>query len=323
MIRFVVNFDAVASRRVILALALSGCGPTTAVDAASAGESTTDASASGDGTAPTTTTTSASSPSDPTTPLDTGEAEVGPGSDDGTTESSTTGGTFLVVPDGGVCSCECDPWSQDCPRGDKCVPWANDGGDAWNAVRCSPLDRRPAAVGAPCVMEDSRVSGRDDCGAGAMCWGVDPDTLEGTCVAMCTGSEAEPTCEDGLGCVIGFEGTVIVCLPPCDPLTPSCGAGEACMFTGSAPPFATFACMPIPPFVPGGYGETCTESELERCDTGLACVGADHVPGCEGDRCCTRLGAVAQMPMCPHVAQTCLPFDEAMPDGLCFCGTTP
>ncbi len=38
-------------------------------------------------------------------------------------------------------------WAQDCPEGEKCMPWANDGGGSWNATRCSPLDPNPSAVG--------------------------------------------------------------------------------------------------------------------------------------------------------------------------------
>ncbi len=308
--------------RAVLALALAGCGPEAASvsDAETSGSTAADTSAST--IAPSTATSSSdTAPSDTVTSIDPSDAGAEVGPDSGEVETSM-GGAFIIPPDGGVVcsSCECSVWSQDCLPGSQCVPWANDGGDAWNATRCVEIDPAPAAVGEPCLAEGSGVSGLDDCAAGSICWGVDPETLAGTCVAMCSGSENEPVCDDGLGCVRGFDGNVIVCLPPCDPLTPSCGASEACMFTGNDEPFATFACLPVPPFVAGGDGEPCDGAELQRCDSGLVCAPGEHVPGCAEAECCTRLGVAAQNPTCPDDAQSCLPLDEADPDGLCFCG---
>ncbi len=37
---------------------------------------------------------------------------------------------------------ECSPWAQNCPPGEKCTWWANDGGNAWNATRWRDGARR-------------------------------------------------------------------------------------------------------------------------------------------------------------------------------------
>lgn len=91
-----------------------------------------------------------------------------PGGDDGAGEDGAgTGGLFLSEPDGGGTGFECDVFAQDCPPGEKCVPWANDGGGVWNATRCSPVDDDPAAPGEPCTVEGGPTSGIDDCDAQA------------------------------------------------------------------------------------------------------------------------------------------------------------
>jgi len=227
---------------------------------------------------------------------------------------------FIMDPDGcHHCGHECDVWAQDCERGYRCMPWANDGGDRWNATLCTEIDPTPAAVGEPCHAVESAFSGADDCMFGSVCWGVDPVTLEGTCVAICEGSEADRRCGEGLECFIGFEGVITLCLPSCDPFDPLCGEGEVC--SGDANGFVSdepFVCLPTPPFTPRSYGEPC--GGLEICAAGLACVRAPNVPGCE-DHCCTMLGDLAQGPICPDPAQTCIPVDDTMPEsGLCYCG---
>jgi hypothetical protein len=211
----------------------------------------------------------------------------------------------------------CDVWDQDCGDDEKCVPWANDGGDTWTDVRCAPVDPAPALIGQPCLAQGNGVSGIDDCEAGAFCWGVDPTTLEGTCVAMCTGSQAQPLCPEGLECVTGFDGNLNVCATPCDPLERACGDDGTCAILDTAA--STFACLPTPAFVTVEYGAPCENASLSICGTGLVCLGAQHVPGCIGEACCSLLGDLASPPACPDITQSCLPFAENMPD-LCVCG---
>jgi hypothetical protein len=204
----------------VYALVLVGCGPvvhgggeesTTKVDASS----TTSSGETGTSTSSSTTSAESSTTGaiDPTT-----------------TDESPTSVGFLEQPDAGAAEWECDPWAQNCPPGEKCIAWADDGGGAWNSVRCVPVVDDPKQPGEPCTVIDSRTSGIDDCALGTMCWNVDHDTLIGECVELCGGSNASPVCSDPCDqCNIAYEGVVLVCAPPCDPVIQDCGEGEKCV----------------------------------------------------------------------------------------------
>ncbi|MCX4244524.1 vWA domain-containing protein [Paraliomyxa miuraensis] len=138
-----------------------------------------------------------------------GDMGQGGGDDDGGLDD---GGIFLSTPDGGGVSFECDIFAQDCPSGEKCVPWANDGGTQWNANRCVPVDGNPAGVGQPCTVEGGPTSGIDDCSAASICWDVDRAN-EGTCIAQCMGDPSNPQCHDDQFCFQGYDGAVAVCMP--------------------------------------------------------------------------------------------------------------
>src|SRR5690349_13167900 len=131
-----------------MVLVLTACGPLVASD----GDTSTGGDAS---TSPTTT----GVPPDPSTTF--------PGTSVGTTMTTTTtsvdvdtgildtgeiGGDFIPVPDWPFGD-ECDIWEEDCPEGYKCMPWANDGGNAWNATRCSPIAPDAHAPGESCTVE--------------------------------------------------------------------------------------------------------------------------------------------------------------------------
>lgn len=135
------------------------------------------------------------------------------GDSDSDSEGDWTGGAFITDPDGGGVSVECSIWDQDCQRGEKCAPWANDGGTEQNATRCAPVAMDPAQPGDACAVEGSGVSGIDDCDVAVLCYEVDEKSLEGTCVQMCQGSEAEPQCPEGTWCSIMNEGVLSLCLP--------------------------------------------------------------------------------------------------------------
>jgi hypothetical protein len=156
-----------------------------------------------------------------------------------TTETGISSG-FITDPDGGGVSIECSIWDQDCDEGEKCAPWANDGGSAWNATKCVPVDANPSQVGDSCTVEGSGVSGVDTCDVSSMCWDVDPETNEGTCIAFCSGSENAPVCDDPTtSCSIANEGVLTLCLPSCDPLSQDCPDGQACY-----PIDNSFVCAP-------------------------------------------------------------------------------
>lgn len=200
-------------------------------------------------------------------------------------------------PDGGPASIECSTALQDCPRGEKCNVWANDGGTAWNATRCFPVVPNPDGVGEPCTVEGSGVSGLDSCSVGSMCWDIDIVLGEGTCVAYCT--ESVDRVDPAFRCVAGAR-TLSICLPQCDPLVGDCPEGLVCV-----PSFSkTFACgIPedelVDPF------ETCTTDRA--CPERHACVDAADVSFCDDPgRCCAPFCDL-EAPACP-AGTACVPF---------------
>lgn len=221
---------------------------------------------------------------DTTVVVDPGSPSTGsPGS--GTSESSTEGGAVFIVddPDAGKGG-ECDLFAQDCPPGEKCMPWANDGGNSWNATICSPVAETPGQAGDACSVEGSGVSGVDDCDLGAMCWDVNPEDNTGTCVAMCTGDSSNPFCEDpNTTCVIANEGVLVLCLPVCDPLLQNCPEGQACY-----PVEEKWSCAPDVSGEGGVYGDPC--EYINVCNPGLMCLDSALVPGCAGAiGCCSEV----------------------------------
>ncbi|WP_266215504.1 ribulose phosphate epimerase [Paraliomyxa miuraensis] len=237
-----------------------------------------------DGPSPTTTDATL----DPTSPSTTTFEPT----DDTAGLDSSTGLGFVPPLDGmGGISFECSIFQQDCPPGEKCMPWANDGGSAWNATRCSPLAEDPAGVEEPCMVEGSGTSGIDDCELGTMCWDVDPETNEGVCVPLCMGSAWNPFCADpGRQCAIASDGAVALCLPICDPIAQDCPDGQACY-----PIQDSWSCAPDASGDMGVYGDPC--EFINVCDSGLVCLGSSAAaPGlpCEGAAgCCLEICAVS------------------------------
>lgn len=137
----------------------------------------------------------------------------------------------------------CDPFVQDCPRGEKCMPWDQFGDGSWSYNRCARIVDMPGQPGDPCTVMGSLYSGLDDCDIGQMCWNVDPVSLQGTCVEMCQGSLAEPVCPTpGTGCAIAYEAPISLCLPPCEPLLDDCPEGHGCYPTQEG-----LFCLPAAP----------------------------------------------------------------------------
>jgi hypothetical protein len=219
-------------------------------------------------------------------PMTTGATDGGDSSG-GDSGSGGDGVVFLLEPDGGGVSFECDLFAQDCPDGEKCMPWANDGGGAWNATRCSPVDDNPGQAGDECSVEGSGTSGIDSCDLGVMCWDVDQETNMGTCVAMCTGDTANPICEDpDTTCSIANDGAIVLCLPVCDPILQDCAEGQACY-----PVAEDWVCGPDASGDTGVYGDPC--EFINVCDPGYICLDPSTVPAgeaCEGaGGCCTAV----------------------------------
>jgi hypothetical protein len=177
---------------------------------------------------------------------------------------------------------ECDVWTQDCPRGEKCTPYASSGG-WWDATRCSPLEPNPAGAGEPCTAEGGAKSGVDNCEVGAMCWDVDDETNVGTCVDLCAGSNETPICPTPeTSCAVFYQDVLAICFPTCDPLLQDCAEAYGC-FLGE---FEEFHCAPSLLDDAAEHGETC--SYINSCVPGLHCANAKHVFDCVGKECCTE-----------------------------------
>jgi hypothetical protein len=237
----------------------------------------------------------ADEPEEPTPPERDADAEAGDGDGDGGPPDNSG---FIQPPDGGGMTYECDLWAQDCPAGEKCNVWANDGGGAWNATKCVPIDPDADEAGEPCTVVDNGVSGLDSCVLGAMCWDVDPGTNEGVCVAFCVGPAANPTCADpSMMCNNGRE--FALCLPSCCPLLQDCHEGEACY-----PVNDTFWCVPDAGGEQGEFGDEC--EFLNVCDPGLFCANPDSVPGCHSAiGCCSQFCYLAD----PNASASCAGAD--------------
>lgn len=232
----------------------------------------------------------------------------------GSESSSDSGSNFLGHPDGGGAAFECDTYTQNCPAGQKCMYWANDGGSSWNATRCSDIAPDADEVGEPCTVEGSGVSGIDSCVLGAMCWDVDPETHEGTCVELCMGTESAPLCSDP-SMICSGRGPYL-CLPTCCPIEQDCPEGQACY-----PILDTFSCAPDASGTAGGYGDSC--EFINVCDPGLLCLGSSALPPglpCEGAAGCCTAFCETDKSSCSLLDPTleCTPwFDEGdAPPGL-------
>ena len=198
---------------------------------------------------------------------------------------------FIVPTDGGPGVFDCDLWAQDCPTGEKCMPYASSGG-TWDGARCSPITGS-GQPGDDCTVEGNGASGLDDCDIGSMCWDVDPETNQGNCIALCTGATDNPLCEDpDTTCVQANGGALNICLPICQPLLQNCPDGNACY-----PADDGFTCAPnaAPDALP--Y-DAC--AFLNVCPEAHFCANPDIAPSglCDpaAQGCCT--------PFCDLSAET-------------------
>ena len=220
-------------------------------------------------------------------------------------DSSDSGPGFLDPIDTDTGSAvDCDSYLQDCPDGEKCNPYADDGGSAWNALGCFPVAPSPNQPGEPCEVIGSGTSGFDNCDVASMCWAVDTETNIGNCVALCEGSIEAPTCSDpSTTCSVANEGVLNLCLLSCDPDGDDCPQGQACYEIDTG-----FVCAPDAPPAPGAPGTSC--DNIASCDLGAICVtAAAHGPGCDGQGCCTEECDLSD-PVCENPNQVCQEWFE-------------
>lgn len=204
----------------------------------------------------------------------------------------------------------CDPWAQDCPAGQKCAPYDVDpDGPSWDSWRCVDLDPTPAEVGDPCHVTGDINSGQDDCEVGAMCWDVDPDTDEGTCVAFCGGSPESPTCAAGSECAVLNDGGLNICLPGCDPILQDCPGSDLCI---PLPNTESFVCVLDASGAEGQVFDSCEFANA--CDKGLICADPATASECDpmAAGCCMFFCDVTDPDFCPGVGQECLPWFAPM-----------
>jgi len=220
----------------------------------------------------------------------------------GSDGSGSSGGCGFLCESTGNTTPDCDTFLQDCPEGEKCTPWANDGGNSWNARRCTPVVDDPDGTGEPCTVEGSATSGLDSCELGSMCWDVDTETKTGTCTPLCTGSPQAPSCSDpDRWCSMSGDGPLALCLPTCDPLESSCPQGQGCY-----PLDSLFLCAPDASGKAGGPFEACQFTNA--CDPGVVCVPGESTVACDEPSCCSPYCDL-QAPDCPDT-MVCFPWYE-------------
>jgi hypothetical protein len=160
----------------------------------------------------------------PTTTSSTGTPDLTSTGDESCgTACTSEGGNFLPgEPDAGD-KLACDVLAEDCPAGQKCMPYV-DGGDAlWNALKCVPVDPAPVGVGEACDAPGNGLTGVDNCDKHVMCWDVENDM--GVCAAMCV----DDGCAEGFNCFVANDGILNLCLQACDVNMPDCPPGTGCL----------------------------------------------------------------------------------------------
>jgi hypothetical protein len=208
----------------------------------------------------------------------TDDDEVGTTTSPSTTEAGESSDDSQVFVDTGDSGSgpNCDPWTQDCPEGEKCVPYASNGG-TWDSLECVPILGDEAA-GEPCIY-DGPLESTDDCDGTGWCFDVD-ENGEGTCHPFCKGTADMPQCPPMSVCAINGSGGLNICIPTCDPLAQNCLSDEGCYWTG-----ARFECIHAAgSIIP--TGEVC--GPLIDCLPGNTCIDGSVLPACEGQSCCTN-----------------------------------
>ena len=230
-------------------------------------------------------------PVDPDGPTPEPPTEPGDGDGDGDGDGAT-----FIAPTDGMYGSTCDPFLQDCPERQKCVP-VQSVGDTWDANRCVDVIG-DASVGEPCQYGGA-VAGWDTCDENSWCWNVEWVDGEGWghCAELCGGNANNPLCPAGSSCSISCAGTINICIPNCDPLLQDCD-GLGCFWAGTSFE-CIFATQDIPTGEPCGY--------INDCAPGNLCTNADVLPGCEGASCCAAFCDL-DAPDCAIEGTECMPF---------------
>ncbi len=206
---------------------------------------------------------------------------------------------------------DCDIWNpDDCAEGGKCTAYATSG-SSWDANKCVEIEG-DGQLGDDCVATDgSGVSGHDDCGAGRLCWDIDPDTSIGYCLAFCQGNPDNPVCPDDTQCAIFNDGVLPLCLTGCDPLIGGSDCPNNDNVCVADPGGGGFVCVLD---ASGGMGTSGAECQyVNSCNQGLFCADAQAVPNCQGAQgCCSPFCDLNEVNTCPgkDQGQECVPWFE-------------
>jgi hypothetical protein len=201
---------------------------------------------------------------------------------DETTDTSGGGG-LLTQPDVGALP-QCELYADDCADGNKCSPYASDGGPSPDATRCIPIADDPAGVDQPCTVQDWSASGLDDCERGLYCVLYDDEQLLGRCVALCQEDPDAPDlvcADDTARCVGGPDIIPRLCSTGCDPFGGTCPGEQQCYRIGDH-----FTCLDDASGPGGAYGDPCLFTN--QCDLGMLCADPPEFFECQStDGCCT------------------------------------
>ena len=241
-----------------------------------------------------------------------GDTSTGPAE---TGVEGSTGCEFICETDAFYGDELCDVFAQDCPEGQKCVIYDQDGDGAWDSSKCADITG-DSQHGDPCTAVGG-ASGIDDCAKGVMCWNLNEDG-EGTCIAMCSGTPENPMCEPpGTSCNGGR--TIWLCLPGCNPILQDCSGSEVCI---GDPNSDGFVCVLD---ASGGMAPEGTPCDFANvCNPGNMCVNPDFYPNpdCQGSLgCCAPFCDLDDANACEGLSVegvTCVAYHEpgSAPPGL-------
>lgn len=201
---------------------------------------------------------------------------------------------------------DCDPFAQDCPEGEKCVPYAGSS-PSLDSNKCVPV-LGSQGEGEPCTYAGVFES-TDDCDETSFCFIFNTEG-EGLCQSFCTGTVDAPVCGQGQTCVIDGQGSINLCIDTCDPLAPACPEPLGC--TWISPDFLCTSHEET-----DLLGESC--EEIANCGPGLTCVDSEALPECASTACCAEFCALDDPEaVCALEGTQCEPFYSPgqAPEGL-------
>lgn len=192
---------------------------------------------------------------------------------------------------------QCNPHTQDCPEGFKCILWAERGNPGQSTTTvCAAVSDEGDPLYAECEITPGSCT--DSCAGQEVCMPFVSTPQQ--CLHPCSSHD-----ECGAGEVCNGCGTCSLfwCLPTCDPLAPECPAElPTCALSSGA-----FQCTA---FTPGeeGLGDPCDG----LCAPGLHCtLGEDLAPPCDGLSCCTELCDLDDpVPACTVAEHECVSVFE-------------